>query len=858
MARRFEIILLLLVATMGCGSECQDDSECAAGEICVSRTCQATGGARPMTDASDVGGAVENRDARVSDGPSRPDAVSDAMTSSVTDAGASDAVGEDSDAGTDSEPDASEPDAEPDGGEQPDADLDLDAAPQDSAPLDATPSDVGDPDSGWPSSCSPAEPLPLNGAVNGGTSSASDRHTAECFPPGGRDRVFGFQVPGDLLSLEVSLENSGFDTALHLYRDSCEPTSLVACNDDEIPGRIRWSKIELEDVARGQYYAIVDGSSGDSGGYRLRVSGRVNEGEPCDPSQTFLTCTLRQTISTTCVVDPILNQYLCPFPRDCANGIDDDGDGETDEDTARCVDPPEVTCPNGGRIPLGSPTMIGTATDEDPLLYQGWTVVSAPYVTVAAPPEGNQSRIRAPIAGQYVVRFTAMDSDLEMNSCLVTFDADPCLNSYDFPGNGLDEDCNGTADDPVADTCSVAENFSATGADLAAALGICSSPTSDRPFGLMSAELFQADGVTAPDGRQVGVLTEFGPNVGPTRGPTMAVISSGTARDLDDPGQSQDESYANSGMAPTYYTDPNGGTLASTSTSVCPTGGTAINDVVTFRLRLKAPGNVSGFRFWFKFYSNEYRHWSCSSFNDFFLALLPDSEAPEIPEDRNVSFDEYGHPVSVNNALFTVCDPFTCGSGFSGQDSDSDGCPDSLYCLPNQYCGSDRGACVDGSSELVGTGMSGSAGGTTWIETRAPILPGEEFTLEFWVWDTGDHILDSTALLDGFEWLPACAGSSCGVCGDGLRDPGEVCDQADVGSVTCAALSGLPDGRPGCSPDCQSLDLTLCHACGNGSIEGPEECDGSDFGGATCSDNGFSAGSLGCVSCVIDVSGCVP
>jgi len=34
-----------------------------------------------------------------------------------------------------------------------------------------------------------------------------------------------------------------------------------------------------------------------------------------------------------------------------------------------------------------------------------------------------------------------------------------------------------------------------------------------------------------------------------------------------------------------------------------------------------------------------------------------------------------------------------------------------------------------------------------------PIHPGEQFTLELMIWDAGDGILDSSVLLDHFQWL---------------------------------------------------------------------------------------------------------
>jgi hypothetical protein len=50
--------------------------------------------------------------------------------------------------------------------------------------------------------------------------------------------------------------------------------------------------------------------------------------------------------------------------------------------------------------------------------------------------------------------------------------------------------------------------------------------------------------------------------------------------------------------------------------------------------------------------------------------------------------------------------------------------------------------------------------------------------------------------------------------------------------------------------------LPPAQVCGNNIKEGAEECDGSDLGGQTCQSKGYYLGSLVCVNCVINDSGC--
>ena len=76
--------------------------------------------------------------------------------------------------------------------------------------------------------------------------------------------------------------------------------------------------------------------------------------------------------------------------------------------------------------------------------------------------------------------------------------------------------------------------------------------------------------------------------------------------------------------------------------------------------------------------------------------------------------------------------------------------------------------CAKGTKELLGTGFwdplaATQNGATSWLRTRAPVVAGETITLQLAIWDTGgrldehdalvgDHILDSTVLLDAFGW----------------------------------------------------------------------------------------------------------
>jgi len=102
--------------------------------------------------------------------------------------------------------------------------------------------------------------------------------------------------------------------------------------------------------------------------------------------------------------------------------------------------------------------------------------------------------------------------------------------------------------------------------------------------------------------------------------------------------------------------------------------------------------------------------------------------------------------------------------------------------------------------------------------------------------------------------------SGCTDCGDGVRDPGEACDGADLGVTGCAALGTgfAPGGTLRCAAGCM-YDTSGCTRCGNGMIDAGEQCDGTALGGATCAGlgMGFTGGTLGCsAACRYVTSAC--
>ena len=149
------------------------------------------------------------------------------------------------------------------------------------------------------------------------------------------------------------------------------------------------------------------------------------------------------------------------------------------------------------------------------------------------------------------------------------------------------------------------------------------------------------------------------------------------------------------------------------------------HDGAALQVKIRVPSNAKSFKYQQNFFTYEFPDFICSEFNDFFVTIM-DPKPAALP-DGNIAFDQDGNPISVNNSLLQVCSPQTAGGKMFG--------------------------CPLGNSFLSGTGFEGHAA-TGWLTTTAPVdtVRGKEITLMWAIWDQGDGILDSTALIDDFQW----------------------------------------------------------------------------------------------------------
>lgn len=338
--------------------------------------------------------------------------------------------------------------------------------------------------------------------------------------------------------------------------------------------------------------------------------------------------------------------------------------------------------------------------------------------------------------------------------------------------DGIDNDCNGTADDgsdfdgdghgacsdccesietcqspkdawdaddpehlcsggTLSYTCDSGIQASSTDPeDYAKAIGICQKTTEDSDeWGLISAK------ITAPDGSSTkvhdksnGLLSKLGNVIKPQAGSLMLGLSSGK---VTDPFTNFYEGKQSA--APTDWFNAHSQKFPAAPS--CKKSGTTgdVNDAVMLEMKIKVPEAARSFSFNVYFLTEEYPKYICSDYNDFFVVLLDSKHksndpALQNPADKNLAMDSLGNPVGINLApsgLFSQCEPL------------------SAYPVTSTSC--------TGTEDLQGTGFEGH-GGTGWLTTRGNVLGGETITLRLAIWDLKDHAFDSIVLIDNFKW----------------------------------------------------------------------------------------------------------
>ena len=359
--------------------------------------------------------------------------------------------------------------------------------------------------------------------------------------------------------------------------------------------------------------------------------------------------------------------------------------------------------------------------------------------------------------------------------------------ALEIPNNGRDDDCDPSTPDEVdpnaSASCDTSLVFdSSDPMDAARAIGLCQTTTlGSKKWGVISAKYVQADGTGDIIPVQHGLLRRLGshPSNEPREGQRLLALSTGSARnqpsripasyqyrcdECADPGQRAScEACLASGDSSCYTPCDNGWFLPASfhpmgvectapepfpkASAACPdldVGAMHCKDPAALELEILVPSNAGGFRFWFNFFTSEFPRFICSSFNDYYVTLVypkPERPAglPQLP-DNNISFDREGNTIGVNNAMLEVCDSTVLA-------------PPAEVAPGGRYF-----SCSQGLASLEDTGFDdsqsfGPHAATGWLYNEAPVKPGTVMKIRFAIWDSGDGSLDSTVLIDGFEWI---------------------------------------------------------------------------------------------------------
>ena len=323
-----------------------------------------------------------------------------------------------------------------------------------------------------------------------------------------------------------------------------------------------------------------------------------------------------------------------------------------------------------------------------------------------------------------------------------------------------DEDCDGKKDlqDSDLQPCDAGLALdSQDPMDAVKAIGFCDKDKDGVAKFIKKAQWVLADGL--PPGPSVdmakfhlghGLLDHFGTNDKPREGEVMLALSSGTARNEDEPGfVSRNYNKGYSSNPPLTF---NGESPACPGVVVPKT---SVQDAAGLELEIEAPSNVLSLEFNFNFRSYEFPQFICTQFNDFFWANFVQGNV-----NQNVSFDNQmpANPISVNAGFLTQCD---CPPG-GVNDCVAPPFPEIGQPQKTFKCaGVDLldGTDFDGLSNPQSEYAGWTNAGTGWLKTTVPVKPKELIKLRFVVFDSGvdengkkDHNVDSTVTIDKFKW----------------------------------------------------------------------------------------------------------
>lgn len=329
--------------------------------------------------------------------------------------------------------------------------------------------------------------------------------------------------------------------------------------------------------------------------------------------------------------------------------------------------------------------------------------------------------------------------------------------AFEVDNNDVDDDCDGVVDNPVPICDAGLASNSNNPADYARAIDLCqftteNPPLSQRKWGVINSWLRRANDSGSPNANSRSLRPNFGNNNAPQNSNRFAMMSSGfaAAPGQTNPNHAGWEAGNDMGAdvsAPADWLAANGNQFPN-APGCTISNNTNANDSVMYKVRVRVPTNANSFSVKMYFFSSEYPEYVCTAFNDFFVTLV-DSSDPDNPSDKNIAIYSEGNndwPVGVN--LVSAAPGL-----FTECDNGNIGCAGG----PNQPyngCQSENG--------LLGTGFDAFAsacannddvgGATGWLTMAGNVTPGETMEIRFAIWDTADSFWDSLVILDDWQW----------------------------------------------------------------------------------------------------------
>jgi len=371
-------------------------------------------------------------------------------------------------------------------------------------------------------------------------------------------------------------------------------------------------------------------------------------------------------------------------------------------------------------------------------------------------------------------------------------DNDPTVNpnGYDFPDDMIDNDCNGTVDDPVA-SCAPSDLNATDAPSFARALDLCpqkATSSTGKPYDpVVSASWGTVAGkgtkITfgffGPVPSSAGTLTlnhdnstakmfaSFGSNAARAGG-SLAVLSTGSIGTKDPRGPAMNTSdrwFTKSGSDRAYIDDGCPALGLDSADCAALTGGTSgtkigVTDLTMLTLKIKVPSNAKAMSFDFGFFSTEFNEYWKTTFNDAFFAVVKG----KLISNKNVAKDTAGKGITVNSGFFQLC-PVSPGPKGINKTEALVNCVGNAGDATKGIFGTLAGTNFDGAGvgstdNTVTSFEAGNkkfvyGGGSGWLTAKFGVEPNEEFEIKLYVVDAGDGILDSAVMLDNVKWEKA-------------------------------------------------------------------------------------------------------